>query len=269
MRHFHILQTCLNRPWLITPQGHSAVMRAVEASITHAERAPGVNICGDAVPVAQMEIVQGTACIPISGVIGQKLGAMERGFGATDINDVMNDFRAAMADESVSAIALMIDSPGGTVSGVPEAAAEIAAARGIKPITAYTDGLIASAAYYIASSADEIVGTMSSEVGSIGVYQALLDVSRAYADQGVSVELIKAGKFKAAGYPGTSLTTEQRAQLQGQVDQIHKMFTDHVKANRAVSDDAMQGQTFIGSKALEAGLIDRIGSVGVSFQNNR
>lgn len=268
MRHFHILQTCLNRPWLITPQGHSAVMRAVEASISHAERAPGVDICGESVPVAQMQIVNGTAYIPIAGVIGHKLGAMERGFGATDINDVMNDFRSAMTDESVSAIALVIDSPGGTVSGIPEAAEEIASARGIKPITAYTDGLIASAAYYIASSADEIVGTMSSEVGSIGVYQALLDVSRAYADQGVSVELIKAGKFKAAGYPGTSLTSDQRAQLQGQVDQIHKMFTDHVKANRAVSDDAMQGQTFIGEQAVKAGLIDRIGSLKVSFHGN-
>ena len=98
MRHFHILQACLNRPWLITPQAHSAVMRAVEASINHAERAPGVDMCGEAVPVSQMEIKNGVAYIPIAGVIGQKLGAMERGFGATDINDVMNDFRAAMAD---------------------------------------------------------------------------------------------------------------------------------------------------------------------------
>lgn len=269
MRHFHILQACLSRPWLITPQGHASVMRAVEASINHMERAPGVDMCGNAVPVQQMEVINGTAFIPISGVIGQKLGSMERGFGATDINDVMNEFRAALADASVSSIAFMIDSPGGTVSGVPEAAAEISAARGIKPITAYTDGLIASAAYYIASSADEIVGTMSSEVGSIGVYQALLDVSRAYADQGISVELIKAGKFKAAGYPGTALTPEQRAQLQSQVDQIHEMFTSHVNANRSVNPEAMQGQTFIGQRALDAGLIDRIGTTGVSFSTNQ
>jgi ClpP class serine protease len=83
-----------------------------------------------------------------------------------------------MADESIGAIVIQIDSPGGNVAGTPEVARKIYEARGKgKAIIAQADSLMASAAYYIGAAADEIVATPSSEVGSIGVYAVHEDAS--------------------------------------------------------------------------------------------
>ena len=258
MRDFHLLQIVFERPWLITPGGHALVARAVEAHALRMERAPGVDMCGETVPVAQMEIADGQAIIPIKGVIGQGLGPMERGFGATDINDVRDDFRAAMADESVTDIALWIDSPGGTPSGVFEFAAEMEDARGTKPIVTVCDGDLCSAAYLLASATEEIIITPTAQAGSIGVYQPFLDRSQAYTAAGLKMDVITNGKYKGAGYPGTSLTPDQRAYLLGQVGQLEEMFFQAVERNRMASRDSMQGQTFIGQRAIDVGLADTI-----------
>lgn len=154
---------------------------------------------------------------------------------------------------------LAINSPGGVVTGVPEAAAAIAQLATIKPVVAVTDSQSASAAYWIASQATENWLTPSAEIGSIGVYSALVDESAAWAKDGYKLELMKAGAHKAAGIPGLPLSAEDRALMQASVDSIYAEFTAAVAARRPrMNQSRMQGQMFRGAAAVEAGLADLV-----------
>lgn len=195
--------------------------------------------------------------IPINGAIGQKLSPFQRGDGAVDVMDISAELDQAEQDETVQAILLDIDSPGGMVLGTPELADKINRVK--KPVYAFTNGMIASAAYWIAASADQIFATPTASIGGIGVYIPWVDQTKAYEMQGLSVELIKAGKLKGMGFPGTSLTNVQRDHLQSRVDSIYSMFTSHVRAMRGdVAKSTMQGQTFMAQEANKLGLVDLV-----------
>lgn len=264
MRYERILRKVLHEPWLITESGHDTIVRLIESKMAEAQESmrptaarPKEDFWGEALP--QMDISEGIATIPIKGVIGAGLGAFEKSCGAVDTGDIAEEINTAIG-KKVKAIILDIDSPGGTVAGTPELAEHIleANASGIE-VHAFTAGMMASAAYWIGASAYSISATKTADVGSIGVYLPWVDRSRAYENAGVKVELIKAGKLKGAGYPGTQLSDEQRAHLQEGVDDIHAMFKGHVRGQRGnVPDSAMQGQTFMAEKGAANGLVDHI-----------
>ena len=115
------------------------------------------------------------AVIPIFGVISRRVSIMTLFSGATSSQKLTASIRRAIKDEDVSAIVLDIDSPGGVVPGIPELAAEIRAAREKKPIVAVANSMAASAAYWLAASASEVVVTPSGQVGSIGVFASKAD----------------------------------------------------------------------------------------------
>ena len=98
--------------------------------------------------------------------------------------------------------------------------------------------------------------------GSIGVFSALLDYVEWMKKEGLKLELMKAGRDKAMGLPGTSLTVEQRAVIQADVDEIFGWFTADVRSHRkalaAVPEESMQGQCFMGARAVAAGLADEV-----------
>jgi signal peptide peptidase SppA len=176
----------------------------------------------------------------------------------------------AATDAGVSAIVLAVDSPGGTVAGIAEAAQTIRDARAVKPVVAFADGRMQSAAYWLASQADAIFATQSGNVGSIGVYAAFLDRSRAAEMQGVKVEVFKSGKHKGMGIPGTTLTDEQRQMMQADVDKIGAEFRAVVRAGRTprtVADEVMQGQSFSVADALANGLVDGVGTIGQAIRD--
>lgn len=263
MRYQHIIEAVYHQPWLITPQGHAAVRALVESHLAEsamqfeAAKREGVGPCGENVELEQMEIIDGIAHIPVPGVIGQKLSGIEKGSGAVDVLDIEADIEEAEASEEVRSIFFDIDSPGGMVSGTPELADRILQIE--KPNFAFTRGMIASAAYWLASATDGIFATKSADIGSIGVYLPWIDYTKALDQKGIKVELIKAGRLKGAGFPGVALSEEQRAHLQAGVDQIYEMFTNHVLMNRGeIDSESMQGQTFLAEAALERGLIDGI-----------
>jgi signal peptide peptidase SppA len=194
--------------------------------------------------------------IPIVGVIGKGLSPLERMTGASDLNIVSDQIDAFLADGEVQTLVFHIDSPGGVVGGVEEVARKIA--NSSKPTIAYTDGMMCSAAYWLGASADRVISSPSADVGSIGVYMNLIDVSQAYADMGVKAVVIKssATPYKAAGIEGTSLSTEQIAYFQNEVDAIYADFTSSVKAKRKMaSEDAMKGQSMSGKIASSMGLL--------------
>jgi signal peptide peptidase SppA len=196
----------------------------------------------------------GTGVIPIVGPIGKGLAPIERMTGAVDVNDIAETIDDYATNPQVTRIAFQVSSPGGTVTGVEELANKV---RNIaKPTMAYTDSEMASAAYWVASAADKVVASPSSTVGSIGVYMTVADMTEMAKAQGIKMVVIKSGKFKGAGIPGTSLSDEQIANLQDSVDAIHADFKASVlQTRKLVKAEDMEGQVFSGKQAAQRGLV--------------
>jgi ClpP class serine protease len=124
---------------------------------------------------------------------------------------------------------------------------------------AHASGVMASAAYWLASQATMIVSEPSAQSGSIGIYHAFLDESRHFAAEGLNVELFKSGKFKGAGIRGLPLNDEQRAYIQARVDKIFGWFKADLAVNRDIPESAMDGRVFFSDEAVVLDLIDAIG----------
>lgn len=222
---------------------------------------------GAVVDPGATEIVGTTAVIPITGVIAKhasQVGDVSQPQG-TSTTAVSAELRAALADPKVQSILLAIDSPGGSVDGVAALGDQIHAANDQKPVTAYIDGMGASAAYWLASQAGRVVAGKDAAVGSIGVYATVRDNSRAVKNAGVDVKLVKAGRFKGAGASGVPIESGDLAAIQSRVDAYYAMFAEAVARGRGMTADQVSavadGQVWIGKQALERGLIDSIGSI--------
>jgi signal peptide peptidase SppA len=205
------------------------------------------------------------AVIPVYGVIAQKLNMMDEisGSGSASTERISKDIKTAMADPAVSAILLDIDSPGGSVFGVPELAKEIYKLRGQKPIVAIANSLAASAAYWIASAASEFHVTPSGEAGSIGVFAEHTDISKWLEHEGVKPTLIRAGEFKTEGNPYEPLGDEAAAYMQSRVDDYYGMFVNAVAKNRGISEtkvrnDFGKGRVFGAEQAVASGMADKV-----------
>lgn len=258
MKYPHLLRILKEEPLLITPAAHNSILLLLENRMAGNEPPQReTEYCGDKVALDSMQVIDGIAHIPIGGAIGQKLGNYEKMSGAVDVSDVAKDIAWAEKSADVRGVIFDIDSPGGMVAGTPELADKIAAME--KPKYAFTNGQIASAAYWLAAATDGIFATRTADIGSIGVYIPWADQSERFKEAGVKVELIKSGKYKGMGFPGTSLSDEQKQLLQDRVDMIAEMFYEHVKSNRpGIKSDSMQGQTFMAQQAKNLGLIDEI-----------
>lgn len=195
------------------------------------------------------------AVVPVKGMISKGLTELESLCGACDVHEIEEMLEECHRDPAIKTIILDVDSPGGTSVGVLELANRIKNCS--KDVISFTSGECCSAAYWLASQAGAgFYATPSSCVGSIGVYIAYPDCSEAYKMEGVKMDVIRSGLFKGAGIPGTSLDANQRQMLQDEVDEIHAEFKQSVKSVRSfVEDSSMEGQTFSGKKAAEAGLV--------------
>jgi ClpP class serine protease len=197
----------------------------------------------------------GIGVIPVMGVIGKGVSPLERMMGAADIDQISADIDAMEADPAVKRIAFHVISPGGTVTGVPELASKMR--RISKPTRSFGEEAN-SAALWIAAAADSFVALPSGSIGSVGVYMVIPDYSQAYADAGVRMVVIKSSRspLKGAGIEGTSLTAEQIADLQKQVDAIDEDFIESIKMTRVnAKDAAFTGGSFSGKEAAKLGLV--------------
>ncbi len=276
MKFTHICRYVRENPWAITEDKLGDILDVLVSRMT-GERFTEDEIkarVGDAMNANQARIEAAAATardsgrmvavLPLLGTIYDRSATLAESSGGTSVRDFKADFRQAMADPAVGTILIDTDSPGGTVAGVRELADEVFEARGQgKRIMAMADSMMASAAYWIASQADEIIGTPSSLTGSIGVFTAHEDISKMAELKGVKVTLISAGKYKTEGNPFEPLSEEARDQLQGRVDEAYSEFVKAVARGRGVKAADVrggygQGRTLPAKKALEAGLIDRI-----------
>ena len=263
----------LTSPWAIVPEklfeireiyfthlrGEKINIKAIEEAIKVKIGKPLDNKSG------RYQVINDTAVIPIQGVIAKRMNLFMRiFFGGTSTQYVGQDIKEALADNSIKSILLDIDSPGGTVDGTQELAQIIFNGRNQKPVVAYSDGMIASAAYWIGSAADNIyISGDTIDVGSIGVVTEHVDYSKYDEKAGVKITEIYAGKYKRIASQNQPLTKEGKQYIQDQVDYLYTIFVDEVARQRGVSSDIVlesmaDGRIFTGKQAISAGLVDGV-----------
>lgn len=193
-------------------------------------------------------------------------GGLASKLGLATPERVAELFRSLLNNPNVSAIVLDVDSPGGVVAGLTEVTREIYQARGQKRIASVANHLAASAAYWLASAADEFMASPSSELGAIGVFALHEDISRANEKAGRKVSLMSAGKHKTDGNPWEPLSADARAGIQGRVSAYYSMFASDVARNRGVSvatvrDGFGQGRLVGAHDAVRLGIADRVATL--------
>ncbi len=197
---------------------------------------------------------------------GNKIGVIKLEGTLTSSDETLKQLRKYSKRSAVKAIVLRINSPGGSVAPAQEIYREIRKVSKKKPVVASMETVGASAAYYIASAADEIVCSNGTITGSIGVIMFLSNLQELIRHIGVNVNVIKAGKYKDIGSPVRPLTPEERKILETFAEEIHEQFIKDVLAGRKNKIDEAKlrtiadGRFFTGAKAKEMGLVDTIGN---------
>jgi signal peptide peptidase SppA len=273
MNHQLLVAEYLATPWALMPERLNAVTAVIARWSGDARASDEVmrNIAADknARDARRQSSVSnsggGIAVLPLYGIVTQRGNMVDdvSGPGAASTQQFSNMLRAALQDETVSQILIDIDSPGGSVYGVAELADEIVSARAKKPVVAIANSLAASAAYWIGCSASEFYVTPGGEVGSIGVWQAHQDYSKAMDEAGVKTTLISAGKFKVEGNPYAPLDEEAQGFMQSRVDDYYAAFTKAVAKGRGVPisqvrDGMGQGRVLGADAALASSMVDGI-----------
>jgi len=259
MRFRHLSEHIYLRPWFITPEAHASIRIVFERALQ--SQAGLVDEMIADIPKRKPMAIDsnGIASIHVFGPLGKGLSKMEQSCGATGFEQIRADYSDALK-AGAKGILLEVDSPGGTVVGTPEIA-ELVASKPV-PTVAYTEDMMASAAYYIAAGSDAIVASQSALVGSIGTYIPWMDRSAQYAAAGIKPDPIvnTGGDLKAMGFGG-ALTPAQRAHLQESVDSDFADFKAHVKTYRSLPDSAMRGQVLNGREAIRSLLVDELGDM--------
>lgn len=216
-------------------------------------------------------VVDGVAVFEIAGKLLKDVPDIFRYFNiaSTSTLDVQEALAKALDDSEVDALMFHIDSPGGQIAGIQELADDIRAARDIKPVHAHISDLGASAAYWLASQAGHVTANGTAEVGGIGIYMVVFDSSKAADEMGVTVHVIKSGKFKGVGISGAPITDEQIADLQRTVDGVNDEFIKAVAAGRGVKRNHIRhlatGQVWLAEKARQYLLIDEVANWNQAF----
>lgn len=256
-------------PWAIQEEKLAAMLEALELhaaggafSAAELQARIGARSRGSVAKVAGS-----IAVLPLFGVIAQRMNLMMEFSGGTSSELFGRDFDAMLNDPDVGAIVIDVDSPGGSVAGTPELAKKIFEARGKKPIIAVADSLMASAAYWIASAADQIVATPSAEgVGSIGVIAVHEEISKAAEMAGVKFTIFRAPEFKGEGNPYEPLSSDASEFIQAQIQEFYGMFVSAIAKHRGVKpaevrENYGKGRALTAKQALEVGMIDRIATL--------
>lgn len=202
--------------------------------------------------------------ISIKGPLTNRDSYWNRYFGISSYPAIREALVAAAADSALTQVVLDIDSGGGAVNGVEDTANLIRMINDkIKPVTAFTDGTMASAAYWLGCSAGEVFCGRTSLVGSIGVISTHMEYSKQLKDEGVGVTVVRAGKYKALLNSVEEPTKEAIAGLQSLLDATYNVFVEHVANMRGrtvqQADETMaQGREFVGEQAVGAHLVDGI-----------
>lgn len=175
---------------------------------------------------------------------------------------IISQLDEAESNPNVKAILIRVNSPGGSAAASQEIYEEVKKTE--KPVVVSVSETCASGAYYISSAADKIVANRSSSVGSIGVIMQLPNFEGLYEQLGIKYTTIKQGEFKDVGSPDRPITEEEVRMLEAQLKEIYEQFISDVADSRSMEISEIRelatGWVFLGTEALELGLIDEIGN---------
>lgn len=214
---------------------------------------------------------ENVAVIPMIGSILPRGNVRDvSGGGSVNLTRFQREFMAAADDPTVGAILLEVDSPGGQVDLVEETAAIVRDARRPgRPIVAIANTLAASAAYWIAAQADELVASPSAQVGSIGVFQLHQNLEGQAAAAGIKPFYVYSGPRKVEGNPFEPMPGAARAHFQAEVDATYARFVDSVAAGRGVKPAVVRADPesgadahFGGGRAYSTTRLEEMGLIG-------
>ena len=213
------------------------------------------------------EVSDGVLRVPVRGSLLNDF-TYSIGNWATGYTYVRKAVERGMNDPMVSAIAFDVNSPGGQADGMPELSNFITSARGEKPMRAFANGNALSAAYWIASAADDIAVSPSGRTGSVGVITVHGSVARALDMGGVDVTIIQAGKYKAERSPLKALSNEARNNIQRDIDKTYGRFTAAVSTNRDMDEKAVrdtEARVFDSEDSISVGFADEVAEYESGF----
>ena len=212
-----------------------------------------------------LQNLEGIAVIPVLGTLVRRSSYIGAASGLTSYHDIESMADQAFSDPMVKAVLLEIDSSGGEAGGVFDLAQRLRALSQTsgKPLWAIADEAALSAAYAIACTADRLWLTRTAEVGSIGVVAVHVDESVADAKAGMNYTFLHAGAHKVDGHPHAPLPAPVAADIQADIEQLHRQFISLVAGLRRLTPEAIrdtEARVYRGEAALQAGLADQIGT---------
>jgi protease-4 len=234
--------------------------------------------------VKLMEVVSGSGA-KAGGGKGRKIaivhvvGEIREGRSADDLlampgagsDTIVEAIRTAAEDDTVAAIVLRIDSPGGSALASDLIWRE--AQRCTKPVVASLSDTAASGGYYVAVGADRIVAAPGTLTGSIGVVGGKIAVGGALEKVGVRTDVVSRGRNAGWLSPQQPFTDAERAAFLGTMQDIYRLFTSKVAAGRGLEAETVrnlaEGRVFTGRMALEAKLVDRLGTLDDAIDEAR
>lgn len=189
-----------------------------------------------------------------------------RGYGSymTTYGEIREALIQAAADPGIKSILLDIKSGGGAVNGLSDTADLVRKVdTKVKPVHAYSDSTMASAAYWLGSSARKVHASDMAEVGSIGVIATHMEYTKMLANEGITPTVIRSGEYKAIGTPYEKLSDKGEAVIQAQIDHMAGIFDNYIADRRGMTVDtfrkkAGEGRVFVGQQGVDAGLVDSI-----------
>ncbi len=194
-----------------------------------------------------------------------KVGVVEIKGVITESKEAINLIKRFREEETIKAIVIRIDSPGGVVGPSQEIYREVRKTIGKKKVIASMGSIAASGGYYIAAGADGIVANPGTITGSIGVIIAYTNFKKLLDKIGMTPVVIKSGEFKDMGSPTREMTPSEKKVLQDFVDQTHRQFVQAISEGRnmniAQAASLADGRIFTGEEAVKQGLVDRLGNL--------
>ncbi len=255
------LRFIANEPWAISESGLQLVVAVASKDEFFAEVRDKALKSLDGAPFGNsrgVTVQGGVATIPVDGPTFRKANLMTDMSGGVSYETLRRDIEAQLVDPSVSSILLVMDSPGGEAKGVSELAAFISEAKTKKPIKAYVAGTAASAAYWLASAASEVIASDMAILGSIGAVAVFQG-----KDNPDEIEIVSSQSPMKNAKPTTKAG---KASIQARIDALADVFIGAVAKNRGVSTDTVlekfgKGDVFVGAGAVAAGLADRVSTL--------
>ena len=211
------------------------------------------------------------AVIPVQGIIYTD---DQTEWGTSMVDDIKNALQTALDDDSVKAVVLAVNSPGGEVTASDIIYHEVLKVQKKKPVVVAMTSLAASGAYYIACAADWIVANETTFTGSIGVIIQSLNYEGLFDKVGLDAVVFKSGKFKDMLSGSRPMTPEEQAYVESMVMQVYERFLGIVSRARDLPADGLRetfadGRIITGKDAKEAGLVDQLGYVEDAYDKAR